>query len=449
LKKILALLVVLAAAGGGYYYWRQQQVEAAAAQTSAPLTAAPEKGSITLVVNATGRVVANQDVEIKCKASGQVVQLPFDISDTVKIGQLVAELDPIDEQRQVDLSTVQLNSSKAKLESAKQTLVIAQQKIATDRSRAESAQSSANARLERVKTRLERLKGAQKANASSQEEVDSAAMDVVVTDSDVKNSLVQLEEVKQSELALELRKQDVVLAEAQVRSDQISLENAQQRLKDTKVLAPIDGVVTQRPVSIGQIISSGVSNVGGGTSILTISDLSRVFALGSVDESDIGRVSVDQEVEVTADAFANRRFKGKVVRIAPRGTNVSNVVTFEVKIEVLDQKKSLLKPEMTTNLEIIAARRNDVLTVPVEAVLRKQGKRIVNVLLSDGKTEERVVEAGINDGMKVEIISGLELGDKVVLQKTQAESRWRGGEGAKQGGFNPGKIMGGGGGGKR
>jgi len=216
-------------------------------------------------------------------------------------------------------------------------------------------------------------------------------------------------------------------------------------LKDTKVLAPIDGVVTQRPVSIGQIISSGISNVGGGTSILTISDLSRVFALGSVDESDIGRVALDQEVDVTADAYANRRFKGKVVRIAARGTNVSNVVTFEVKIEVLDQKKNLLKPEMTTNLEIIAARRNDVLTVPNEAVTRKQGKRIVNVLLPDGKTEERVVEAGINDGTKVEIVSGLEIGDKVVLQKAQAESRWRAGEGGKQGGFNPGKMMGGGG----
>lgn len=446
MKTLVFLLVLIVGAGGGYYYWRQHQLEAAAAQNVAPPTAAAEKGSLTLMVTATGRVVANQDVEIKCKASGQVIQLPFDISDTVKTGLLVAELDPIDEQRQVDLSQVQLNSSKAKLESAKQTLVIAQQKIATDRSRAESAQSSANARLERVKTRLERLKGAQKANASSQEEVDSAAMDVTVTESDVKNSLVQLEEVRQSELALELRKQDVILAEAQVRSDQISLDNAQQRLKDTKVLSPIDGVVTQRPVSIGQIISSGISNVGGGTSIMTISDLSRVFALGSVDESDIGRVSVDQEVEVTADAFPNRRFKGKVVRIAARGTNVSNVVTFEVKIEVLDQKKNLLKPEMTTNLEIIAARRDDVVTVPVEAVLRKQGKRITNVLLPDGKTEERLVEAGINDGVKIEIISGLQLGEKVVLQKTQAESRWRGGEGAKQG-FNPGKMMGGGGGG--
>lgn len=443
MKKLFFLLVLIAAAGTGYYFWRQQQMELAAAQTAAPPTATVETGSVTLLVTATGRVVANQDVEIKCKASGTVIQLPFDISDTVKVGQLVAELDPIDEQRQVDLSQVELNSSMAKLESAKQTLVIAQQKIATDRSRAESGESSSDAHLQRFKTRLERLKGAQKANASSQEEVDSAAMDVVVAEADAKNSRIQFEEVKQSELALELRKQDVILAEAQVRSDQISLDNAKQRLKDTKVLAPINGVVTLRPVSIGQIISSGISNVGGGTSIMTISDLSRVFALGAVDESDIGRVQLDQEVDVTADAYPNRRFKGKVVRIAARGTNVSNVVTFEVKIEVLDPKKLLLKPEMTTNLEIIAARKTDVLTVPVEAVVRKQGKRIANVLLPDGKTEERPVETGVNDGMKIEIISGLALGDKVLLQKTQSESRWRGGDAAKQQGFNPGKMMGG------
>lgn len=447
MKKFLFFLVLVAAVGAGTYFWREKQQEALAAQNVPLPTASVEKGSISLIVNATGRVVANQDVEIKCKASGQVIQLPFDISDTVKTGQLVAQLDPIDEQRQVDLSQVQLNSSQARLEAAKQTLVIAEQKVLTDRARAASAQISSAAKLDRAKTRFERLKGAQAANASSQEDVDSAAMDVTLAEVERKNSQTLLEEVKQSELALELRKQDVVLAQEQVRSNQISLDNARQRLADTKVMAPIDGVVTLRPVSIGQIISSGISNVGGGTSIMTISDLSRVFALGSVDESDIGRVNVDQEVEVTADAFPNRRFKGKVVRIATRGTNVSNVVTFEVKIEVLDQKKNLLKPEMTTNLAIIAARKDDALMVPVEAVIRKQGKRVATVQKSDGTTEERPVETGINDGTKIEIVSGLSEGEKVILQKTQSDSRWRGGEGGKQGGkqggFNPGRMMGG------
>jgi HlyD family secretion protein len=123
------------------------------------------------------------------------------------------------------------------------------------------------------------------------------------------------------------------------------------------------------------------------------------------------------------------------------------VVTFEVKIEVLDQKKSLLKPEMTTNLAIIAARKDDALMVPVEAVIRKQGKRVATVQKSDGTTEERPVETGINDGTKIEIVSGLSEGEKVILQKTQSDSRWRGGEGGKQGGkqggFNPGRMMGG------
>jgi multidrug efflux pump subunit AcrA (membrane-fusion protein) len=445
LKKIAVFLLLLTAVGAGVFYWRQQQQLVLAEQSAAPPTATVEKGPVTLLVTATGRVVANQDVEIKCKASGQVVQLPFDISDAVKTGQLVAELDPVDEQRQVNLSQVQLNLSKARLESAKQNLLIAQQKIVTERDRAESASASAQARVQRMKTRLERLKGAQAANASTQEDVDSAALDLVVNESELKNSVAQLEEVKQLELALEVRRQDVVLAEEQVRSDQISLENASQRLTDTKVLAPIDGVVTMRPVSIGQIIASGVSNVGGGTSIMTISDLSRIFALGSVDESDIGRVSLNQDVEVTADAYPNRRFKGKVVRIATRGTNVSNVVTFEVKIEVLDPKKNLLKPEMTTNLEIIAARKDDALSVPVEAVVRKKGQRFATVLLADGATEERPVTTGINDGMKIEITEGLAEGDKVVLQKVQSESRWRGGEASKQGGgLNPGRMLGGG-----
>jgi len=156
-----------------------------------------------------------------------------------------------------------------------------------------------------------------------------------------------------------------------------------------------------------------------------LSDLSRLFVLASVDESDIGKVALEQPVTITADAFPEERFRGKVVRIATRGLNTSGVVTFEVKIEVQSRNKSLLRPEMTTNVEIIAASKEDVLLVPNEAVSRKRGQPVCQVAQTDGTTEERPVEVGLTDGVNTEITAGLTEGERVVLPAGKAESQWR------------------------
>jgi multidrug efflux pump subunit AcrA (membrane-fusion protein) len=117
------------------------------------------------------------------------------------------------------------------------------------------------------------------------------------------------------------------------------------------------------------------------------------------------------------------------VRIAAKGVNVSNVVTFEVKLEVLGEERSLLKPEMTANVDITTAQKDGVLYAPVGAVLKQDGKYIVNVIASDGSTQSRPVEVGISDGLnKTEIISGLKAGESVVVYKSDAQSRWNTGQ---------------------
>ena len=188
----------------------------------------------------------------------------------------------------------------------------------------------------------------------------------------------------------------------------------------------MDGVISARPIQIGTIISSAISNVGGGTTVLTISDLSRMFSLATVDESDIGIVALGQKVNVTADAHPGKKFTGKVTRIATKGVNTSNVVTFEVQIEILDQKKHLLKPQMTTNVEIVAAEKDETLQVPNDAVSRKKGQKLVTVQKADGTTEERPVETGIVGADKTEIVSGVNDGEVVVLHKTGTD-KWSGG----------------------
>src|SRR5207253_5082102 len=124
------------------------------------------------------------------------------------------------------------------------------------------------------------------------------------------------------------------------------------------------GVVMTRPAQIGSIVSSGITNVGGGTSIMTISDLSRLFVLVPVNEADIGQVRREQNVEIGCDAFPEKKFEGKILRIAAKGVNLQNVVSFEVKIEILGEGKELLQPEMSTDIEIVVADKEKVLRIP-------------------------------------------------------------------------------------
>ncbi len=394
-------------------------------KSSEMTSAVVERNSIKVQVESTGRIVSNLDVEIKCKASGEVITLPFDISDEVKKGDLVAELDPVDEERNVQKANVTLSSSLARLAKAKLNLTIAQDDLANAQARAEVDHDTAVTRERDTLAKADRVKQLYEQKLASQEEYETAETAAQKAEADLTNATIRLEELKTDKAALELKRQDLSLAESDVESARINLSTIEQRLKDTKVYAPIDGIVTDRPVQIGQIISSGISNVGGGTTILTLSDLSRLFVLAYVDESDIGRIEQGQTVNVSADAFIGKQFKGVVDRIAQKGINQSNVITFEVRIELLSKNKSLLKPEMTADVEILMAEANDALTIPLGAVSREEGMPSVSVIMDDGSVEIRNVEVGITDGEIIEIVKGLQEGETVAINEMEYESAWR------------------------
>ena len=443
-KWIVLIVLVLLLAGGGAYYWWVYRPEAAKADAPVVTTAKVERGPIRQIVASTGRVVSNLDVDIKCKASGEVTKLPFDVSDVVKKDNLLLELDPVDEERVVHQAEVRQSASQAKLQIARENLAVAERTLVTDRAKAEVAVKSAEVRAQDARAKADRMKVLLDKKLISPEDCDTAETAAVQAAADYDNAKVKVEELKTQELALELSRQQVKLAEADAESDKITFSIAKDRLDDTKVFAPMDAVVASRPVQIGQIIASGVSNVGGGTTVLTLSDLSRVFVLAAVDESDIGKVALDQAVTVTVDAFANKKFHGKVVRIATKGVNLSNVVTFEVKIEVTGEAKVLLKPEMTANIEeILIAEKSDVLLVPSEAILRKgRGKQVVTLVKEGAENEDVPVETGITDGTNTEIVSGVTEGQTVLIHKGASESKWTG-QGKGPGGPMRGTMMGG------
>ena len=422
-KWVLIGAAVVAVAAAGFYLWPRSQ---AAKDGEPDPTATVERGSIVNTVASDGKVVSNLDVEIKCKASGEILRLPFDVSQAVGKGELLVELDPVDEERSVRQAEANLASAEARLVSARESLVLEQANLVTDRQRAQTIIEAAGAQARDARAKADRLQDLLGRKLASQEEYETAETHAAQVTAVLEGAKIRLSELDAAERALELGRQQIRVAEAQVQGDRVALDVARQRLSNTRVVAPMDGVVTARDVQVGQIISSPISNVGGGTTVLTLSDLTRMFVLAAVDEADIGRVQVGQPARVTVDAFPGKRFAGSVVRIAPRGVNVSNVVTFEVKIEVISAERVLLRPEMTANIEIEAARRENALLVPADAVVRKGGKPQVTVRKADGTKEDRGVETGIGDGQRVEITAGLAEGETVLVRKGDAESKWRG-----------------------
>jgi HlyD family secretion protein len=425
-KSIFAVVILLLAVG-----WYLMSSDSIASEKKGNNKKSGEKTlkmtpkPLRVTVSTTGSVVSNLDVDIKCKASGTILNLPFDISDWVKKGDLILELDPVDENRAVSKARISLESTTAQLEKARQSLDISRAQLAIDSTKAEVDVNTSDSRNQQYQARLERSKLLLEKKIISAEEFEAAEAQAIQYEDQAKQAKLKKDSLTVQEMELKINEQEVRLAESRVDSDRIALEQAEQRLIETKVFSPIDGVVMSRNVQEGQIVSSGISNVGGGTTVLTVSDVSRMFIVASVDESDIGQVELEQAVEITADAHRGKKFKGKVVRIAPRGTVASGVVTFEVRIEVISRNKALLKPEMTANVEIIVGEKENILVVPSEAVSTKKRKKTVTVVLADGKKEMREITTGLQSYSEMEVVTGLQEGDVILVDAKNADSNWR------------------------
>lgn len=424
-KKLLVVLssglLVLAIV---FFIWNAKAKEAK--NKVPPQTAIVQRGEIVQSVFATGKVISNFEVEVKGKGSGKIIKLPFDVSDKVKEGDLLVELDPLDEQRSVEQASASFSAQREQVATAKLNLQISQRTLHTELDKAKANVSAAEAKASEARAKFDRGELLYKDSFISREEHDANLSNYTQSKTDLNNARTRLDELKTEELNLKVKARDIKVAEDNARASNVGLLTAERRLSETKIYSPISGVVTARYGQIGNIVASGINNVGGGTTIMTVADLSKIFTLAAIDESDIGRVELGQKVRITADGFPGEVFEGKVVQVASKGVNTANVITFDVKIEVVSQNAHQLKPEMTTNLEVIIDKKDDVLFVPVEAITHKGKKKTVQVL---GKNVDKpilqIVSTGMNNGTVIEITKGLNEGQKVIINKNQLTSRWK------------------------
>jgi len=273
-----------------------------------PLTDKVVRGDLRLEVTSTGIIQPINKVEIKSKASGMIEELKIEESDQVKKGDLIARLDQRDTKNAYDQAVADLDVAEATVKQKDSDF-----------------------------TRKKELfdKGL-----------------ISATDYDV------------AKLAM-------VDAQAQLVRARISLDNNDIKLKDTIVRSPIDGVVLTKDVEEGQIISSGISSVSGGTLIATVAEMDNVYVKADIDEVDIGKIQPGMLAKISADAFPEQIFEGDVIRIAAQSKTVNNVTTFEVTIMVKNPSRRL-KAGMNTSVDILVADKKNVLMVPNEALMTQK-----------------------------------------------------------------------------
>jgi HlyD family secretion protein len=358
-------------------------------------SAVVERGDLVVSISATGVVDPFEQVDVKSKASGEITELPIQEGDVVRRGDLIARLDP----------TTARN----------------------DYEQAEADFSVAKVTLEQRQTELKRQQDLFDRGLASRSELDNAR------------------------LAHEQANAQRVRAQA-------NLSTAQERLDDTEIRAPIDGVVLTRPVEIGQIISSGTTTVTGGTLLCTIASMDQVFVVADVDETDIGRLSVSMTAEIQPEAYPERSLTGRVLRIAPLAKVQQNVTMFEVTC-LVDNSDGALKAGMNATVEVILARADDALLIPARAVewrppaagdadpsARAQraegrerppsdtggavrppggGPRSWVQVRREGTVEVQPVRTGLANLDQIEILKGLSEGDTVIYQLVSGVMRSR------------------------
>jgi len=372
------------------------------------------RGDLLVKISATGIVEPNFKVEVKSKASGEVLSFPFEEGDYVKKGSLLLQLDKSDEKRNVAKARTELASSSAKLKKAETALLLQKTKYDSDIKSSQSEIATALANLKESEDKLKRQNELFGKKFVSQESLDAAKTLFKVNQEKLVQAQTRHQAAKDSIHDITMKENEIELVLSEVKRSDIAVDETEERLDETEIFAPINGVIIEKLVEEGQIIASGISNVSGGTAIATIADMSRLFIIADIDETDIGSVKIGHAVQITADAFPNEVFKGKITRIAPQGVIDNSITIFKAKIEIKGTGKILLKPMMSANIDIVTHQVKDTVYV-TRAGIRKDEEGEFAVILKNDQPEKVRIKTGIKNPIHIQIISGLNPDEEVIL----------------------------------
>jgi HlyD family secretion protein len=353
-----------------------------------------ERGTMVRSVVATGKVEPITKVEIKSKANGIIKVLDVDVDSVVNPGDILVELDK-------DQLMAALRGAEANLEAARASLEAAEAQLKKNIVEAEGPDAEfARRAYDRAQTLF-----AQKLIAQSALDDAHSAVDVAENRKRAAQSQLAISQAKVSE------------ARAQVAQAKAAAERAAEDVANATIRAPIRGTVLTRDVELGSPVSSILNLGANATLVMTLGNIEQVFVRGKVDEADIGRVRLGQPARIRVETFKDKVFNGQVTQISPMGVEKDNVTNFEVKVSI-DNPGRALKANMTANAEIVLEELTNSLLMPEAAVSYDAQKNAFVDIVAPGEKNGRrrvPVKLGVGNGTKIQILSGLKEGDKVVL----------------------------------
>jgi len=354
-----------------------------------------ERGNVARSVVATGKIEPLARVEIKSKASGIIKELFVEVGDPVRQGQVLAELDKEELRARV-------REARANLQAAEANHAAAEAAYEKNRIEAEGPD------VPFFERSFERAKKMLADGLIAQAALDEAE----------KNFYLARNRQLAAQRNVLVTKAEVERAKAQVAQARAALERAEEDLRNSTIVSPMDGLVLSRNVEVGDAISSILILGSQATLVMTLGDVSEVYVKGKVDEADIGKVYLGQPARIVVESFKEKQFLGKVTKISPMGVEKDNVTTFEVRVSIQNPSGEL-KANMTANAEIILEEHQNVLLIPETAIIYDRDRNTsVEVPEPRAKEGKRKIEikTGISNGIKTEVLAGLKEGDQVILQ---------------------------------
>ena len=422
-------LVVIVAAVAAFALLRPE-----AGSQSSMSTATATRQTLRIIVSGTGTAVVGDSVTVNPKISGTVKKLYVSLGKSVSAGDKLYTITSDDVEAQRLQAKASLLQSKQGLAQSKQNRTQASNQVYA----AQTQQIQAQQNLDNLESQPTTTPGITDQITVAKRQLTSAKKGVT--------------SAKASRAAAE---DGVDAAQASYASSEKSYEDAVAATHDTVVTAPIDGVVTVLPISVGSDVNAGTTTSGSGSSggtsggasasggsssstsgsssgsSITISDMGSIDVEVSVSEADITSVSVDQSATITFDAIKDTTFTGKVKSVSPNGTSTSGVVNYTVTLG-LESQDDRLKPDMTATADIETQVAENVLAVPSGAVKTSDGEKYVVVVGPNGTTSDKVVSTGVSDDTNTEIKSGLSESDVVVTGATASTASGSSSSGGKR-----------------
>ncbi|HXU73119.1 MAG TPA: efflux RND transporter periplasmic adaptor subunit [Polyangia bacterium] len=327
-----------------------------------------KRNDLAIEVLETGKVQPREKVDVKSKVAGQVAKVFVDAGDRVKKGQLLLQLDPIDYERQVAKSEADVAAAKNAVDFAQLT--------------------------------LERRQNGLKERGVAQMDVDTAMAD--------------------------LRGKKVALQTATVANNA-----ALDQLHYCRITSPMDGTVTERVIQPGETVVPGVQATFDGKALMTVSDLSTLLVKADLNQIDVAKVKLGQKVTVTLDALPGKSYDAEITKIAP-----ASILPKDKQVDVFPVEATLakadpaIKPGMTADVRIHIEKKEHVLALPIEAVVKENGKQYVSKVVpaenGKQKTDKVEVTVGARNDREIEIASGIKEGDKVLIKPaSSAENEYK------------------------